>query len=339
LIFKIPGFNRGFLFDTYIMKRLALVIALYLGYNAQVNAQDNLVHTPKGALVKIVAAGTGNKIKVNDVVTFDVVQKTEKDSVLFSSYALGHPLKLQIQPSQNVGDLMDVFPLLAQQDSAYIKVPSDSIFAGHEDQRPPFLKKGSNLVFNLKIIKVQTLDDAMAEKNSAMEKMKAEEIAGTDKYIADHKLVVKTTSSGLKYVVTQPSAKAKPLSGDTLLVNYTGRTLDGKVFDSSIQSEAQKAGLSQPGRTYEPLQMVVGQGQVIKGWDEGLLLLNEGSKAEFIIPSSLAYGDEGAGSDILPYSTLIFDVELVKVKPAKHAAPAPAKPPVTKQTDTVKKKN
>ncbi len=322
------------------MKRLAIIIALYFGYNAQVNAQDNIVQTAKGAQVKILTAGAGNKIKVNDVVTFDVVQKTEKDSVLFSSYALGHPLKLQIQPCQNVGDLMDVFPLLTQQDSALIKVPSDSIFVGHEDQRPPFLKKGSNLVFDLKIIKVQTLDDAMVEKNAAMDKMKAEEIAAADKYITEHKLVVKATPSGLKYVVTQPSAKAKPLSGDTLLVNYTGRTLDGKVFDSSIQSEAQKAGLSQPGRTYEPLQMVVGQGQVIKGWDEGLLLLNEGSKAELIIPSDLAYGAEGAGSDILPYSTLVFDVELVKVKPGKHAAPVPAPPKApVKHTDTAKKKN
>ena len=338
MIFKIPRSLPGFFIYTH-MKKLVLVIALYLGYNAQVNAQDNFVHTPKGALVRILTASTGNKIKENDVVTFDVVQKTEKDSVLFSSYALGHPLKLQIQPSQNVGDLMDVFPLLAQQDSAFIKIPTDSIFVGHEDQRPPFLKKGSNLVFNLKIIKVQSLDEAMAERNTGMEKMKAEEIAAMDKYISDHKLVVKTTPSGLKYFVTQPSAKNKPLSGDTVLVNYTGRTIDGKVFDTSIQSEAQKAGLSQPGRTYEPLQLVVGQGQVIKGWEEGLLLLNEGSKAQLIIPSGLAYGAEGAGSDILPYSTLIFDMELVKVKPIKHAAPAPApqKAPVTKHTPTKKK--
>jgi FKBP-type peptidyl-prolyl cis-trans isomerase FkpA len=299
----------------------------------QVNAQDNFVHTPKGALVKIFTNGPGDKIKLNDVITFDVLQKTEKDSVLFSSYTLGHPLKIQVQPSQNAGDLMDVFPLLTAKDSAYVKVPSDSVFKGHEDQRPPFLPKGSSLVFILKIGKVQSLDDAMSE-------VKTVEITSANKYIADHKLTVTTTPSGLKYVITQPSLKHKPLSGDTLLVNYTGRTIDGKVFDSSIQAEAQKAGLQQGDRKYEPIKVVVGQGQVIKGWDEGLLLLNEGSKAEFIIPSSLGYGAEGAGSDIAPYSTLVFDVELVKIKPIKHAVTKPAakKAPAKKHT-TAKKKS
>jgi FKBP-type peptidyl-prolyl cis-trans isomerase len=315
------------------MKKLVLIISLYLAVCSQVNAQDNFVHAPKGSLVKIFTSNPGDKIKLNDVITFDVTQKTDKDSVLFSSYALGHPLKIQVQPSQNAGDLMDVFPLLTAKDSAYVKVPSDSVFKGHEDQRPPFLPKGSMLIFTLKISKVQSLEDAMAEVKTA-------ETTAANKYIADHKLNVTTTSSGLKYVITQPSLKRKPLSGDTLLVNYTGRTTEGKVFDSSIQAEALKAGLQQGDRKYEPIQVVVGQGQVIKGWDEGLLLLNEGSKAEFIIPSGLGYGSEGSGPDIGPYSTLVFDIELVKIKPIKHAVAKPAvKKALVKKHTAVKKKS
>ena len=317
-----------------MMRKFALITLLSLTAGLCANAQDNTVKTPKGALVKVVGGNPGDKIKLNDVITFDVVQKTEKDSILFSSYSLGHPLKIQVQQCQNVGDLMDAFPLLAAKDSAYIKVPTDSVFKDHEDQRPPFLKKGSWLVFNVKIDKVQSLQEAIDEKNAAGEKMKASEAADRDKYIADHKLIVKTTPSGLKYVITQPSMKPKPLTGDTLLVNYIGRTTNGKVFDSSIQAEAQKAGLNQPGRNYEPLQVIAGAGTVIKGWDEGLLLLNEGSKAKFIIPSNLGYGTEGAGEDIPPYSTLVFDIELVKIKPIKHAAPKPA----PKKTATATKK-
>jgi len=306
--------------------------------NAQ-NTQDGFVKTPKGALVKVLTKNPGEKIKVNDVVTFDVVQKTGKDSVLFSSYMLGHPLKIQTQPCQNVGDLMDVFPLLTAKDSAMVKIPSDSVFKEHEDQRPPFLPKGSWLVFTVKIDQVQSLQEAMAEKNAAGEKMKATEAVDRDKYIASHKLILKTTPSGLKYVVTQPSLKRKPLAGDTVLVNYTGSTLDGKVFDSSIQAEAQKAGLNQPGRNYEPLPVIIGTTPIIKGWDEGLLLLNEGSKAKLIIPSDLGYGDQDSGA-IPPYSTMVFDIELVKVKPIKHAVakPAPAKTAVKKHT-TAKKKS
>ena len=76
-------------------------------------------------------------------------------------------------------------------------------------------------------------------------------------------------------------------------------------------------------------RFIAGAGAVIPGWDEGLLLLSQGSKATFVIPSSLAYGDHGQGDDIKPYSTLVFDIELVKVKPAKHAtAVMPSKAPV-----------
>jgi len=318
-----------------MMKKIALITLLSLIAGIYANAQDNTVKTPKGALVKVITSNPGDKIKQSDVITFEVVQKTEKDSVLFSSYMLGHPLKIQVQGCQNVGDLMDALPLLAAKDSACIKVPTDSVFKGHEEQRPPFLKKGSWLVFDVKIDKIQSLQQAIDEKNAAGEKMKTEEAVDRDKYIADHKLLLKTTPSGLKYVVTQPSIKPKPLAGDTVLVNYTGRTTSDKVFDSSIQAEAQKAGLNQPGRNYEPLQVIVGTGSVIKGWDEGLLLLNEGSKAKLIIPSSLGYGPDGAGDAIGPYSTLVFDVELVKIKPIKHATPKPA----PKKTTTATKKH
>ena len=286
------------------------------------NAQGQMQRTQKGVLYQIFPSTPGVKIKENDIITFHFIQKTDKDSVLASSYTMGHPVQTQIRPTQNAGDLMDIFPLMSVNDSAVVKVPVDSIFKGHEDQRPAFFKKGGYLTFNLKITKIQTLEQAMAE-------IKTAETTGAAQYITNHKLVLKTTPSGLMYVITQPSSGLKPLKGDTLLVNYAGRTLNDKVFDSSIESIAKGAGLQQPGRTYEPIQVIVGTGAVIPGWDEGLLLLNQGSKATFIIPSSLAYGDHGSGDDIKPYSTLVFDVELVKVKPVKHAsAAAPAKAPV-----------
>jgi FKBP-type peptidyl-prolyl cis-trans isomerase FkpA len=303
------------------------------------NAQDvTMQTTPKGLKYHIFTSSTNPKIKLSDVITFNVAQKTDKDSLLFSTYAAGKPVKIQVQPSQNIGDLMEVFPLLCAGDSALVKVPTDSIFVGHEEQRPPFLPKGSGLVFVMKIEKVQSLDEAMAERNAAMEKLKAEaakmkdaEAANRQKYIADHNLVVKTTPSGLNYVVTAATLKRKPLKGDTVFVNYAGRTLEGKLFDTSIETLAKASGINQPGRPYEPLSFVLGEGHVIKGWDEGLALLNEGSKATLIIPSAIAYGEQGAGADIKPYSTLVFDVELVKVSPGKHPV---VKKPIAKKKGT-----
>jgi len=307
---------------------LALIsIGLLSRANAQTPATITFQKTDKGVLYHNFTNNPGPKIKLSDVVTFYVIEKTERDSVLYSSRVnKGAPEKIQCQPTKTIGDMMDVLPLLALNDSVMIKVPTDSLLAGHEDQRPPFFPKGSSLVLLVKIEKIQSLDEAMAERNAAMEVMKSAEALALKKYIDDSHKVYKTTPSGLKYIITKPSIKRKALAGDTAYVNYTGHTLNGKVFDSSVQAVAMAAGLQQPGRTYEPIKVAVGQGNVIKGWDEALLLLNEGSKATLVIPSSLAYGDQGAGETIPAFTPLVFEIELVKIKAVHHAA----KKPVTK---------
>ena len=312
------------------MKKIALTLLSLISVTLASKAQDGFVKTPQGDLVKNITNNAGDKIKVNDVVTFNLTQKTEKDSVLGSTYTMGRPIKIQVQESKNASDLMDIFPVLASKDSAMVKVPTDSLFKGHDDQRPPFLPKGSYLICAIKIERVQTLNDAMAERNKVIDSMKTAETTARNKYITDHKLALKTTASGLQYVITKPSLKAKPLAGDTVQVNYVGKFLDGKLFDTSIKTEAEKGGLNQPGRNYEPYQFVVGKGNVVPGWDEGLLLLGSGAKATFVIPSGLAYGQEGY-SDIPPFATLVFDLELVGIKPIKHT-PAAAKPGAKKTT-------
>ncbi|MEO6632144.1 MAG: FKBP-type peptidyl-prolyl cis-trans isomerase [Mucilaginibacter sp.] len=317
-----------------MMKYILFVFALVFTINA--NAQEGLQHTPKGAMYQIFTHAPGDKVKEGDIITFQYIQKTDKDSVLYSTYTSGRPGQARIQPSQNLADLMEVFPLLAVNDSVLVKVPTDSLFKGHEEQRPPFFPKGSFLNFLIKLQKAQSMDAFMAEVKQA-------ETDGANKYIADHKLTLQTTASGLKYTITKQGTGIKPQNGDTVLVNYAGRNLDDKVFDSSVEAIAKQAGLQQPGRTYEPLVVYVGQAgtehSVITGWNEGLLLLNEGSKATFVIPSNLGYGAQGSG-DIKPFSTMVFDLELVKVKPAKKAPAtmkAPAKKTPAKSTGVKKK--
>ena len=109
--------------------------------------------------------------------------------------------------------------------------------------------------------------------------------------------VVQTTS-GLQYMVLKEGTGAKPGPTDMVTVHYTGRLLDGTVFDSSVERG-------------EPATFPLDK--VIPGWTEGLQLMSEGSKYRLFIPSELAYGSKGAGEQILPNSTLIFDVELIKV--------------------------
>jgi FKBP-type peptidyl-prolyl cis-trans isomerase FklB len=107
-----------------------------------------------------------------------------------------------------------------------------------------------------------------------------------------------TTASGLQYSVEKEGTGAKPTANDKVKVHYTGKLIDGKVFDSSVER-------GQPAE--------FGVTQVIKGWTEALQLMTVGSKYKLYIPSDLAYGDRGAGADIGPGATLIFDVELLDI--------------------------
>lgn len=312
--------------------------------------QNNVVTLPNGVSYEIFTRNAGEKIKMKDVITFNFIQKTDKDSVLFSSFAAGRPVTIAVDSSRNISDLMYFFPMMAEKDSALVKIPSDSLFKDGQMERPAFFPAGSSLQFVIKVEKVQSMEQAMAERQKmidaqakAADSMKVNELGNLDAFVLKNALKMTSTPSGLRYTILKSSAKARPQAGDTVLVNYVGRTLSGKLFDSSIEAEAKKGGLEQPGRNYEPISFVVGQSEVIPGWDEALLLLNEGAKARLLIPSSLAYGPRGAGQDIGPFSTLDFEVELLKVKPAKKAnqapkaAPSVAKPSKPKLKAPIKK--
>ena len=109
------------------------------------------------------------------------------------------------------------------------------------------------------------------------------------------------TPSGLRYQITEKGNGKKAEKGNTVSVHYRGKLANGQEFDSSFKRN-------------QPLEFVVGIGQVIEGWDEGLQLLQVGDKARLVIPSYLGYGSRGAGGVIPPNATLIFDVELINVK-------------------------
>jgi FKBP-type peptidyl-prolyl cis-trans isomerase FklB len=182
----------------------------------------------------------------------------------------------------------------------------------------------------------EMMDKQAAANKEAGEKNKA---AG-EKFLAENKTKegVKTTASGLQYKVLKEGAGNPPKETDMVITNYKGTLLDGTEFDSSYKRN-------------EPATFPVNR--VIKGWTEALLLMKPGSKYQLFIPSNLAYGERAVGKDIGPDSTLIFEVELVGIKPPdatptppppgaanKPSTPAAAAPPapVTKASATPQKK-
>ena len=139
-----------------------------------------------------------------------------------------------------------------------------------------------------------------AVKNAESMKESAENKKIGDEFLATNKAKagVMTTASGLQYAVIKEGTGPKPTAADRVKVHYTGKLLDGKVFDSSVERGT-------------PAEF--GVTQVIKGWTEALQLMPAGSKWTLYIPADLAYGDRGAGADIKPGSTLVFDVELLDI--------------------------
>jgi len=285
-----------------------------------------------GLLYNIITEKSGPKIQAGDFVALNLTLKTDADSVIGSTYDNGLPFMQQIQKPQATGDIISGIEKLSEGDSAIIKVNIDSLSKGHP--RPPGLK-GKYQVYIIKVEKVISkgnLTDQVfqgreqAYVNTILDGLKKSEPVKLNKYIADNKLNVTKTDSGLYYQITKQGAGIKPVAGDTVVVNYTLRLVSNKILETSIKSEAVKNKLPiNPMNPYKPIRFAIGTKGMIKGWDQGMQMLNKGSEAKLLIPSNLAYGQQGAGQ-IQPYTSLIFDIELLDVIHPNPNAPKPVAP-------------
>jgi FKBP-type peptidyl-prolyl cis-trans isomerase len=142
--------------------------------------------------------------------------------------------------------------------------------------------------------------EMVAKQKAKMDAAAGDNTAAGEKFLAENgkREGVKTTASGLQYEVLKKAEGPKPTASDTVTVHYRGTLLNGKEFDSSYSRN-------------EPTSFPLNG--VIPGWTEGLQLMTVGSKYKFFIPSKLAYADRGAGADIGPNATLIFEVELLSI--------------------------
>jgi FKBP-type peptidyl-prolyl cis-trans isomerase len=222
---------------------------------------------------------------------------------------------MQLMESQFAGDLFEGLAMMHKGDSASFIVNIDSTFKKLMGQ--PTLPEGFTstdvMRFNVRLddfypeseyaqhlaAKVKKTTD---ERIAKMKEEHAEETAAAAQqlaeYLAKNKITAEPTESGLIYVMTQEGNGEKPEVGKMVKVHYTGKLLDGTVFDSSVERG-------------EPISIPIGVGQVIPGWDEGIQLMSKGEKGVLYIPYYLAYGDRQAGEKIAPFSNLMFEVELI----------------------------
>ncbi len=245
----------------------------------------------------------GAKPKVGDRVSYhEVLYKN--DSLLFSTHSANRPREVVI-PEKSV--LPDPVPpsfegimLMSIGDSLTVYQDLDTV-----KQLPPWLTNEDEIRFSMKLLTIKSKDEV--DKELALLKEKESQIfdftkANIEKYTSGqlNKDIV-TTESGLKYVIHEAGTGDKPEAGKTVSVNYAGFLTDGKPFDNSF-----KRGSS--------FDFPLGQGRVIKGWDEGIALLNKGAKATLFIPYELGYGEAGSPPNIPGKSELVFYVELTDIK-------------------------
>ncbi|WP_207428136.1 FKBP-type peptidyl-prolyl cis-trans isomerase [Pedobacter sp. SYSU D00535] len=279
----------------------------------------------------------GATIKEGDFIALKAIQKTEEDSVLYSSFDFDRPAFLVQQKSAFKGDLYAGLAMLSEGDSATFKINLDSMQAKMGMPKPQNTK-GKYMVFNVKIDKVipkGKMNDQQFQ-GKVEQFMKAEVAQAKNKeagkitgYISSKDLKPTVTVSGLNYVINKQGNGPKASVGDTVRLNYTGMFLTGKVFDTSDPAVAKKNNTFDPMRPYEPLKVPAGVNSTIPGFDEALLLFPKGTKATVIIPSKLAYGEQG-NQAIPPYTPLVFDIEILDIIKAKPGS-TPATPPAVPQ--------
>lgn len=191
-------------------------------------------------------------------------------------------------------------------DKATFAIEADSMAKFMQpNQMPPMYEKGKGMKFyyEINLQDIVTKDEFAAEQanyEAEMEKARTAEPELIANYVKENNIKVQPNADGLYVIVKKQGKGTKVAVGRQVAIHYTGRLIDGTVFDSSVGNE--------------PLSYVVGQMGLIRGWEEGVMGQPEGTQLQLIIPSAMGYGPQGAGQMIPPYSTLIFDLDIVSVK-------------------------
>ncbi len=267
--------------------------------------KDGFEQTESGLWYNFIESNDGPKPQEGDIMLMEILYLTDRDSVLFDSKSKGDSFKVVLVPPTFRGGVEEGFAMMGIGDSAHFKSSADSIFTKtFHGALPEYMKPGSLVTFRVRLKNFisKRIADSVAQAQDVQKR--AEEFEKIEAYLKENNMDVSPTENGAYLLTTVPGKGNFPVKGDTILVNYTGRLLDGTVFDQKLNKE-------------EPLEIVLGSTTIIKGWEECLPFLNKGSVARMLLPSDLAYGGKEYGK--LPaYSTLVFEVEILDIKPGNR---------------------
>ncbi|WP_018615569.1 FKBP-type peptidyl-prolyl cis-trans isomerase [Segetibacter koreensis] len=293
------------------MKQM-LAIAALAGIMASCNT--NYEKTASGLTYKIFKGNGKQKLKSGDIVKINATIKiTPRDTILFSTG--GHlPEYVPVDTSSRLShDYNEVLKLCSVGDSLVVVSQVDTLVKRNMAQYNNMLKRGDQIFTSMKLLQAfSSREDQAKDQQKELEKERAKEVAEMESYLKKKGIKAQKTENGVFVEQTSAGSSEKAVNGKQVTVNYRGSLLNtGKVFDSNMDTSFHHV---------QPFSFVLGAGQTIRGWEEGLQTLSKGAKGNIYIPSLLGYGPPGAPPAIPAYAPLKFEVEILNI------ANAPARP-------------
>ncbi|MEO7263960.1 MAG: FKBP-type peptidyl-prolyl cis-trans isomerase [Ferruginibacter sp.] len=278
----------------------------------------------EGLEYKIISSGSGQTIKYGEYLQMHIGQfynNGKTDSVLNDSRKMA-PVVEMLDSLSLPPQFFKILKLLKKGDSLVIRTLTDSAFKKSPESMPPFFTKGHYLITTVKVLNIysnkEQADSAktasMAQAQEMNKKLEEEQGLKDDviikNFLAKNNIQAQRTAKGTYVQVIKPGTGNNLDSSVVAKISYTGKTLEGKTFDSNIDPAFNHMQPILVNMSEDPRGVGM---TVIRGWTDGLKTLSKGAKAKFFIPSSLGYGSQGAGADIPPYTVLSFDIEVLDI--------------------------
>jgi FKBP-type peptidyl-prolyl cis-trans isomerase len=271
--------------------------------------------TKGGMPYKLFTEGKGANPVEGDILKLQFIRKIN-DSVLVSTYQQGAPAYIPFSTQTQPYDISEVMGSVHKGDSIYAVQLVDSFIARNPQSVPPNFKKGDKVITMVKILDIfksqeAARKDEMETKERAfstdptIKAQLAKDAGLLNEYMSKNGIQATKTKNGVLVQVTAQGSGPKVETGKLVSLMYKGYTLDGNTFDTNMDNSFKHT---------EPLDFVVGGGQMMKGFEEAVMSLKKGDKAKVLIPSALGYGAQGNGGSIPPNSNLVFDLEVLDVK-------------------------
>jgi FKBP-type peptidyl-prolyl cis-trans isomerase FkpA len=240
-------------------------------------------------------------IRTGSIVTMTLKYGT-KDSTLFDSKEVPQPVMIPVIESQYEGDFYETLRLLRQGDSATFILKAGPLFLQTfgAPEIPEFLTEESDVYFDILVEKVQTEEDIEMENQIRNMEMEKEEMAMLESYVKTNNITVQPTSNGVYYIETKKGGGKAPVDGGYVSAHYSVSMLNGEQLFSTRDRA-------------EPIDFKFNSQFENQGFQEVIGFMREGGKANAIVPSSMAFGAQGAGNFVPPFTTLYYDIELIKI--------------------------